>query len=306
MSTKRGFLLEWETNVKAKFKTKLEKPFDFKERYRLANVMTYEEIQNTLEYDEDQEKKRIRRWKELHYFSNLMKQPEHCHGVVENALWRFGNVTLQQFLMSMTHEYKFTSVVVHDHLKMLYYTFSGGLDGNLDWKDITASLLILKFFRLVRDSPVELLLIIFDVYANPINITNEMRQTKSFDSIMDCNYINDYSIISKILLLPTRLDNEMKVLSDMLEQAIYDYFKITVFDKIPNITKGIFRTFLSSNSCEKLIIYWTNLCWNLLTPSDRMTVLDESQLEAIHKADIITSKYKWRTAVVHYDAILIK
>ena len=74
---------------------------------------------------------------------------------------------------------------------MLFYSLSGGPDGHLDWRDITSSLLILKFFRLVRDSTVDLLVLIFDVYAAPIEVTPEIKATKSFKSIMDCNYTKD-------------------------------------------------------------------------------------------------------------------
>ena len=73
---------------------------------------------------------------------------------------------------------------------------------------------------------------------------------------------------------------------------------------MPEVTKAIFRAFLCSPQCEKLLIKWTNVAWNLLPPSSRMAVLDESQVDAIHRADIITAKYKWREACVHYDAVL--
>ena len=125
--------------------------------------MSYAEIAQTTEYYEDSDKRRARKWKEIKHFSELIKQPEHSHGIVENALWRIGNVNIEQFIMALMHEFSF--VGMEHHLRYLYLSMDGGTSGRIDWRDLTSSLHILGFFRLIRDSPIDLLLIIFDVYA---------------------------------------------------------------------------------------------------------------------------------------------
>lgn len=304
MIKKRGYLLEWETQLRSKFKSTEKIPYRLEERDRLANVMTYEEILNTTEYDEDIEKRLKCKWKELLHFSQMILLPEHKHGVIENALWRFGNTTLQQFIMSLNYEFKF--IDMDNHLKKLYYSLDGGTTSNIDWRDITASLQILTFFRLVRDKTVDLLEILFDIYAKPIEVTLKMKTEMSFDKINNENYIDDFKILLKIILLPCRLEHEIKLLSDLFEQCVYDYFKHSVFEKCPKITRGTFRIMLLSSHGEKLLRKWSSICWMLLPPSSRLTVLDEAQQCAQHNADIITSKYRLRIAISHHSAILIK
>ena len=268
--------------------------------------MSYSEISQTTEYYEDSDKRRARKWKEIKHFAEMIKLPEHSHGVVENALWKIGNVNLEQFIMALMHEFDFTCM--EQHLRLLYLSMEGGAVGRVDWRDLTSSLHILGFFRLIRDSPIELLLIIFDVYATPIDVTPSMQKTKSFESIANSNYIDDSSVLLRIFLLPTILSSEVKVISDFFDQAIFEYFNNNVFEKIPKVTKRIFKMFLSSKLefTDKLVSKWKTLCWNLIPTVHRLIVYDESQLACMHNADVITDKYKWREACLCYDKKLIK
>jgi len=303
-SVKRSYRLEWETQLRGQFKTKEQMPYRLAERDRLANVMTFAEIQDTSLYDEEIDKRLRVKWKELVHFYHMVCQPEHKHGVIENALWRFGDVTIQQFVMSVNYEYKFVNMDAH--LKRLYYSLDGGTKGQIDWRDITASVQILIFYRLVRDKPIDLLEIIFDVYALPVEVTKSMQKTMSFKKISSENYIDEFQGLLRIILLPCRAEHEIKVLSDLFEQATCDHFKHSIFESCPRITRGAFRQLLSSESGGKVVRKWSSLCWDILPVQSRLTVLDETQDRAQENADLITAKYKWRNAVDHHNEILTK
>lgn len=301
---KRSYQLEWETQLRGKFKSKEQMPFRRVERDRLANVMTFAEIQDTSEYDEDVDKRLRIKWKELLHFYSMVCLPEHRHGVIENALWRFGDVTIQQFVMSINYEYKFTNMDAH--LKRMYYAMDGGTKGQIDWRDITASTQILIFYRLVRDQPIDLLEIIFDVYAAPVEVTKDMQKTMSFQKISSENYIDEYKGLLKIIHLPCRAEHEIKTLSDLFEQATYDYFRHSIFESCPRITRGAFRQMFLTETGQKVVSKWSSLCWGILPVQSRLTVLDETQQRAQDNADLITAKYRWRNAVDHRNLVLVK
>lgn len=305
-STKRGYRLEWETQVKGKFKSKENMPFRREERDRLAHVMSFDEINQTLEYDEDSEKRRKRKWIELHYMWKEMQRPEHKHGSVENALWRFANVEMNQFISALVSEFKFVNMGAH--LKKLYLSLDGGTAGHPNWQDIVASHYILSFFRLVRDTPIELLLHIFDVYATPVDNSEHTQadRTASFKTVMESSYIDEYNVLLQIFLLPTRLDSEVKYISDLFEQIIFDYFKYSVFEKMPRMMRATFRLFLKSQHGDKMVQKWSSLAWNLLPTESRLAVLDEAQLKAIHRSDVITERYKYGIASNHHNRVLWK
>ena len=135
-----------------------------------------------------------------------------------------------------------------------------------------------------------------------------MQKSRSFVSIANSNYIDDSALLLRIFLLPTILTSEVKVIAEYFEQAIFEYFHNNVFEKMPQVTKRLFKLFLNSKlECtDKLLNKWKTLCWNLIPTVHRLIVYDESQLACMHNADVITDKYKWREACICYDKKLIK
>lgn len=131
ITAKKSFLFHWEgQEKKAVFRTDKQMPFTERERDRLAQVMTFNEVIDANIPTEDAEMRRNRKWQEIqHLFKVIRSSDRYSKGSIENAMWFYGTmgVTVTHFVMAIMNEFKFDrSLQMDAHLRWLYWSFDGG------------------------------------------------------------------------------------------------------------------------------------------------------------------------------------
>eukprot|EP01041_Mallomonas_annulata_P012614 gene12614-26556_t len=144
-------------------------PYSWKKLHDVSNAITMEaaiHMNDVPQLDKLTRKKKV--WKEIKHFWEITKLPEYNKGIIENALWIYGEsgVTLTQFVVSIMSEFQFErSLKMEVHLKDLYLYLDGGHEDRADWREVQAMLLLLRLYKLVKPRTVDLLLNIFDIFS---------------------------------------------------------------------------------------------------------------------------------------------
>lgn len=139
------FKLEWDLpDTVTQFNTSSTLPFSWRERANIGTLMTVDAILNTSEPGENPDIRRKRKWREITHFFNTTRKPEYSHKSLEKALFIYGVDTplpLNNFVMAVMHEYKFSSDLLMDnHLRFLYWSLEGGQEDKADWRELAACL----------------------------------------------------------------------------------------------------------------------------------------------------------------------
>jgi hypothetical protein len=170
MSNIRSFPSKWGTGQQKSYLPTLHQfPLPFKERQRLAAIMSLEQLLDTTEIVENAELRREKKWKEIRNLYMTIRNTPGCHGTIENAMWMYGDkkITVDHFVTAMIAEFKFDDTDRMDnHLRWLYWAFEGGHHDTVDWRDILAAYKMLVYFRLIRSKPLELLGMLHDTFTN--------------------------------------------------------------------------------------------------------------------------------------------
>jgi len=54
-----------------------------------------------------------------------------------------------------------------NHIRWLYWSFDGGRDNQVDWREILACFKLMVYYKLIQPKTIELLISIFDIFASP-------------------------------------------------------------------------------------------------------------------------------------------
>lgn len=168
----RGFFLDFErpNEPQCKFPTDAAHPFPPAVTAKLANSLTTDEVFKTSLVGEDADERRRKKWKLIRQLWSIFRQPPYNRGSIENALWFYGNrgVTVHHFVMAIVSEFKFAQRLnVDNYLRWLYWSFEGGSQDGVDWRDMLVAFKIVILFRMVKTRALDLLIILFDIYAVP-------------------------------------------------------------------------------------------------------------------------------------------
>eukprot|EP01038_Epipyxis_sp_PR26KG_P013402 gene13402-17970_t len=171
-------------------------PYRIVEREKLASIMDYDQIINTVELDEKLEMKRKHKWKELRFLYNIISNDHLGHtkdnhnnitankqivfinnrnSNFENCFRKYYNnkIAIEHFIMILMSEFRFDSNLGYDkHFRWLYWSLDGGNKNEVDIRDLVSLMLVLRYHRLIRPKTVELILKMFDVYSSATLIKN--------------------------------------------------------------------------------------------------------------------------------------
>jgi len=280
--------MKWDTHDRrARFNSDKTGPFTWKERDRLSQSMTTRQILDTVEYKEDNNARRNRKWKEIRHFWKMTHDSRDHQGNVENAFWMYGfkPIPVTQFVMALSNEFKFKEdVQMENHIRWLYYSLEGGKEGLSDWRELLCGLTTITFFRMIKLRPEELLIQLFQIYSFGAH-----KHTDSRDDM----YITNKIEMLKIFSLPVITDYEGSTLLDFYTDATAHFPPET------RIYRPEFRRMLMNN--RPLVKYWCDLLWKQMPSDLRLTALDEIEYELIVHREAKIMEYLWRRAIEHKE-----
>ena len=253
----KSFLLHWEQHeAQTNFKTHETAPYSFEERGRIADRMTVHEILNVNVRREDATMRRERKWKEITHLFNVIRQEEYSKKSIENALWLYGTtgsrinysdslhvtasytphsnfeynvsphrfhmlgVTVNHFTFAVLNEFRFDDSLHMDaHLRWLYWSFDGGRENMVDWRQVMACCKIQILYKMIRSRPAELMIHIFDIFAsNANNDTNAVNNGTNHQANMNL-YLTRQQLMDNVICLHCIKEGEFKSLTHTYEQA---------------------------------------------------------------------------------------
>ena len=296
---------------------------------QLASIMSLNELLNnsfSSDVEENSSMRRKRKWKELRLLYNILTQKDYSHGSIENALWFYSPnvVTLDIFIAAMMAEFQFDrALCIDNNLRWLYWSFEGGTKNSVDWRDIVVAYKIIVFFRLVRNRTIDLLVILFDVFAS-----NKEDPVKGLRGDPDDSwYIPNANVyLKKIFTCVCQSDFEAKGMEDLLIQCVDSFYQSALFDR----TKTLSRTKMSSQmlaskepkalphkimrkefkkileASHTLVTNWQHLAWARLPTDLRLLAYDEAQVRAVENIDKITLRFKLEQALRIYHKLVYK
>lgn len=267
-------------------------PFRRKTRSDLAKTMTFHDILLTSTPEEDYAEQRRLRWKYLRNFYLVTSKPPFNAGSFDNALFAHAHsvMTLEQFVMRVMLEFKFPNKMKMDgHLSWLYLSFDHHRSNEVDWRTILISYKILTFFRFVRDRPLDLLLLLFDVYG---------EGESSGATSTDRDHLVLHQATERLFVLFSSVcisDNDISAMTAQLE-ALFEYLT----DRGGNYVQ---RRELQKLCKEGAIGHgavrlWSKMAWDRLLGDQRLTILDEAQVHHLENAEAIISRFQSQQAYV--------
>jgi hypothetical protein len=263
-------------------------PFREKERDRLARLMSVDQVMKVGEYHEDGETKRKRKWKEIRHICAIIIQPPYFHKSLENALWFYGHrgITVNHFIMAMVNEFRFDNALhIDTHLRWLYWSFDGGSNDDADWRDILAAFKVVIFFRLVKNKPHALLVILFDIFAEGGKTPNDHPNDSWYLSKPD-------AILLRIFLIPCESEGEVLGMEEMLKHVMGKARKGE-----GRMTRRQFKDMLKSPVASALVENWKGLAWHRMPVDLRLKGMDEAQMNAQYACDVIMVRIKMQQAL---------
>lgn len=259
--------------------------------------MTFEQIQDTSEFVEDDDARRKYKWKAMRDFYSVTTLDRYKHCSMENALWVHAGtkVTSHHFVAALIAEYNFESSMYYDRrLRNMYFSFEGGKHDNADWRDILATYRVLKQFRLVKENPLELILLLFDIYTTGDKDGKSVKKEK---------YVltNATEYIHRIFRIPCITTAETGV----MDSKLVDLFHILKMEK-QVITRTAFQRLLESDEHNHLVKLWAKYAWERLPTDFKLTVYDEAQLRHRDNAEGLLMRHKLSQAIRKYHKSLLK
>lgn len=300
MLDKGSFNLKWETlRTKTSFPLITKPPGTFRlvEQRALAKVMSYEQILNTSVPIDDFEHKFRMRWKAMRQLYSITRLPEYNNFSFEMILYENAtyNISEEHFVMNIIKTYKFPNNMKMDaHLRWLYWTFDNERRNQVDWRDILLYYKILLYFRFIKDRPLDLICILFDIYTN-----GEQQQiAKKEDFVLP----HAIPCIEKVFLAPCITETEI---ADM--RIAYESLIAIVDNEYDNqIKHHQFQRLLRQSPHDKIVTFWSKLMWDKLPSELRLTVVDEAQQFHKNNAEVIIARHKLAQAMAMYQKNTVK
>jgi len=292
------FLLKWENGqTKHTFGPKSVLPLRLVDRSKLAESMTFQQIQDTGEFIQNDEERRKYKWKAIRNFYSVTQQDPYKKGSMEKALWMHAGtrVTSHHFVTAMIAEYKFDTALYFDRqLRNMYFSFEGGKHDNADWRDIYATFSVMLYFRLVKENPLELLLLLFDIY------TTGDKQGKS---VKKEHYIlhNATEFITRIFHIPCITSTEIA----NFDIKLVDLFFILKAEK-QRITRGAFQRLLEMPENDHLVKLWAKYAWERLPTELHLIAYDEAQMRHRDNAENMLMRHKLTQAIRQYNRTIMR
>lgn len=297
---------------KSKLKTtEVNFPLSGLERTRLSKSMSVDELLDATAFHEDEDAKPRRRWREIQHFFAITRDPKYSKASIENALWHYvyNGVSATHFANAIIDEFGFPPEMRDDidaHLKWLYWSFDGGTNNLADWRTIVATFRLMIFFKLIKRRPIELLISCFDIYA----VSSDGKKAMSAHP-NESWYIEDaFNVVTAIFTLPCETLGELKWIRGKIREAFLELYKVPrQFHEIHEFGVHLmyrkeFRQFLRAR--EDLVVKFADLCWARTPPELRLAYLDEEQVNAQHRSDIIMYRFKLMQAYAMYQRHLIR
>ncbi len=259
-NTRNGsYLLKWEHHLtKQNFPVAGSLPFNNSQRDYIASVLSFQQILDCSTHLEDPETRRKQKWKEIKHFYKVSQQSEYKNCSIENALWSNSDngLTVDHFIVQMMNEYKFDpSLKFYAHLRYLYWSLEGGTENKADWRDILALYQILTFFRLIKDTPIELILKLFDIYTIGDRYG---RSVNKDDYVMQ----NPKLYVQRILLMTCLLDKEVSEINTLMKPLI-----LRLDDYGKSIKRRAFQQLISEQQYSRIVELWSKMGWERLSVS---------------------------------------
>jgi hypothetical protein len=296
--TQNKFLLKWESGAtQHSFGPPSAMPLRRAERSKLAESMSFDQILNTTEFVQDEDLRRKYKWKAIRNFYSVTQQEQYNKCSIEKALWVHDGtrVTSHHFVFALIAEFNFDKSMYYDKLlRNLYYSFEGGKHDNADWRDILATFKVLAHFRLVKENPMELMLLLFDIY------TTGNKQGKSIKKEFWVMH-NASEYVRRIFHVPCITTAEVGSLDSML----VDLFHVLKAEK-QTITRGGFQRLLEMPEHSLLLRTWTNLSWARLPTDLRLIAYDEAQMRHKDNAEALLMRHKLSQALMLYHRSILR
>jgi hypothetical protein len=292
------FLLKWENGTtKQSFGPSSKLPLRLCERNTLAAAMTFEQIADTGEFVQDEDTRRKHKWKGVRNFYSVTRQEKYKNCSFEKALWTHAgtNVTSHHFVAAMIAEFNFDQSMYYDkQLRNMYFSFEGGKHDKADWRDILATFKILVYFRLVKEEPLELILLLFDIYTTG---DKQGRALKKEYHVLQ----NASEIIRRICIMPCILSTEIGI----MDSKLVDLFHVLKAEK-EVITRGAFKRLLDLEEHQPIVKLFAKYAWDRLPTELRLTAFDEAQMRHHDNAEALLMRHKLSQAIMMYNKSIMR
>lgn len=259
--------------------------------------MSFPEIDDTGEFVQDDDARRKFKWKAVRNFYSVTQQDKYKRGSIENALWTHAGttVTSHHFVAAMVAEYNFETSMYYDRqLRDMYFSFEGGKHDKADWRDIFATFQILAYFRLVKEDPLELILLLVDIYTTG---DKQGRFIKKEHYVLH----NAGDIIRRICIMPCILSTEIGV----MDSKLIDLLFILKSEK-QTISRGALKHLLQSEEHQPIVKLFAKYAWERLPTDLRLTAFDEAQMRHFENAEALMMRYKLSQAIRMYQLSLLR
>jgi hypothetical protein len=292
------FLLKWENGTtKQSFGPASKMPFRLHERVKLAEAMTFEQIFDTTEFIQDDDARRKYKWKAIKNFYSVTQQEKYRNCSIEKALWTHAGttVTSHHFVAAMVAQYDFDKSMYYERqLRNMYFSFEGGKHDQADWRDILATYKIVYHFRLVKENPLELMLLLFDIYTPG---DKQGRSVKKEDYVL-----HDASqYIRRICIMPCIYATEVSA----MDSKLVDLFHILKAEK-QIITRRAFQRLLESEEHQDIVKLFAKTAWERLPTDLRLIAFDEAQMRHHENAEALLMRHKLSQAIMMYNKSIMR
>jgi hypothetical protein len=263
----------------------------------------------------------VRKWKEIIHLWNTTNMPQYRWGSLENALWLYGTtgITVHHFVTALLNEFGFADDLHMDaHLRYLYWSFDGGADNMADWREVLASVALPKFYKLIRLKPLDLIVKLFDIFAeggSTVNcVPNDAWHIQNFDDFMKIFYAPCMTTSEKMMMLngvegvlqENKIDlKPLMVAGSDRERPKMDGWSYTcsrrTFKKMFKVPEGETNT-----NRSKTIVRFQTFAWDRLPVELHLNCFDEIQVDAMRRAEELTVKHQVRLALAMYFKSLLR
>jgi hypothetical protein len=294
MLQKGSFALKWEKDFrKSTFPTSKAPPYRIFEQSVLADTMNYDDVYNLTETVEDEDIKRKQRWKLIRQIYLITRETHPFQKYsLEKTLFAnsLNTISEEHFVMSIMNEYQFPNTMKVDvYFRWLFWTFDKNRQNCVDWREILVYYKILIFYRYVRNRPLDLILLLFDIYAEGVSNATSAKTDKERLVIEQAN-----DIMLVILTAPCIKETEVFNIKGIAEE-----FFLELHDRYQNrISRKVLGQVLENYN--KLISTWSGYGWERLSSDMRLTVCDEAVAFHQDHADAIIARRQLVQAIEMY------
>lgn len=291
-----SFPLKWELTRHKSSLPKLS-TLSCRERANIAQSLSYKQVfEADIPLLNPAEQRKLR-WKFLRNFYLATRQIPFDKCSFENALFNQPSlpITVEHFVAAVQSEYKFPNDMKMDSvLRLLFFSFAIDRKNSVDWREILVCYKILLYFRFIRDKSIDLVMILFEIYAEGFGASGRIVSKDGF-VIKDAR-----QSLRAVFTAPCINDIDIAAMDDRLEELYKSAIKRG--DTI------IWRNLLTmiNEGSPGLLEQWRILSWDRLPPELRLVALDESQLYHFKNADAIVGRYQLTQALIIADHNCLK